>query len=116
MEPVRIKVYGLLPMTRRRYLSQILVAGLLALTILVLWWSLWPRLREMLQLAEGPGVTRIIAFWDAAPWFLLGLGVLQGIEAYFVLKRFARREAQAHAQPLDKEIRSDEQRRLPEPG
>jgi hypothetical protein len=93
VQPVRIKVYGLVPMTRRRYLTQLAVAVVLALVLLGLWWFLWPGRRAQLLSNPSPARQRVGAAVDAVPWVILAVAGAQAVEAWFVLRRFARKEA-----------------------
>ena len=43
-EPVRVKVYGLFPLTRRRYLWQAAFGGFSLVLVLVLWLAVWPTI------------------------------------------------------------------------
>lgn len=98
MTPVRVKLYGLVPMTRRRYLAQLVVALVLAGVLLLGWWLYWPRVRAKLMPADSPMLERLVVFWNVAPAVVLSILVLQGIEAWFVLRLFARKEAAARAE------------------
>jgi len=93
MEPARIKLYGLVSMTRRAYLVQLVIAAALLVVLFALWAYLPPPHPASPEhplpfLAEA-------AVWlvRRLPWFLLGLAGLYVIEAVIVLRRFARQEA-----------------------
>lgn len=90
-EPPRVRLYGLVSLTRRRYLIQLSVAFVLAGGLLLLWYFRWPTVRKALQEGQSPVVERIIGFWDAAPWFIGALAALQVIEAFFVLRAFRKK-------------------------
>jgi hypothetical protein len=96
--PVRVRLYGLVSMTRRRYLMQMTVALVLAGGLLALWWAQWPMLKKDLQRNPSPVLDRAIAFWDAAPWVIGAVIGLQAVEAFFVLRAFRRKEAERAAQ------------------
>jgi positive regulator of sigma E activity len=101
VEPVRVKVYGLFPTTRRRYVVQLVVAAVLVVVLLVVWTVHRVNLRPEAVGVPSPGLARILFMLDLLPWLALGLGVLQGIEAYFVLRAFARKQAeQTQTQPV----------------
>jgi hypothetical protein len=88
MTPARVKLYGLIPMTRRRYLVQLVVALVLSAGLLVGWWLYWPTVRASLEAARSDVLDRVILFWDLAPWVIGGIVVLQVIEAWVVLRKF----------------------------
>lgn len=95
--PVRVRLYGLVTMTRRRYLWQVAAAFLLAGGLMAAWWLRWAKVREALLMAPTPVIERVVAFWDAAPWVIGGLAVLQAAEAFVVLRAFRRKEAERPA-------------------
>jgi hypothetical protein len=99
-EPVRVKVYGLFALTRRRYLRQA-ATGLLSLGfLLVAWWLSWPSLRQPLDKLElPPTMSWIVAVLNRVPWILLGAGLYKCIEMWLVLRAYARREAAAAVEP-----------------
>jgi hypothetical protein len=92
MTAPRVKLYGLIPMTRRRYLGQLVVALVLSAGLLVGWWLYWPRVRASLEATRSDVLDRIIWFWDFAPWVIGGIVVLQVIEAWVVLRKFRAQE------------------------
>lgn len=93
MEPVRIKLYGLFSLTRRRYVVQFVVALLLAGLLLAGWWWVGRGVSEQFQLGKDPALDRFILFWRFLPFAVLGLMGLQMIEACVVLRLFRRKEA-----------------------
>ena len=95
VEPVRVKVYGLFPRTRRRYLIETAMGGIFALILFAGWWFGWPQLRQRLVHLDLPPLMRVIvAVLDQAPWLLLAAILWKGMEVFLVLRAFARREAQ----------------------
>jgi hypothetical protein len=98
VEPVRVKLYGLMSVTRRGYLTQLAVAIVLALITLGFWWFRWRVVRGELKETPAPTLEWVIAIGDALPWIVGGLLVLLALEAWIVLRRFARKEAQRQAQ------------------
>lgn len=87
-----VRLYGFVPMTRRRYIFQLVLAGGLALSLLVAWVLRWPTLRHRLIHPPTPTTYQIVLLVDAAPW-LIGAGVvLQAIEAWIVLRLLAKKE------------------------
>jgi hypothetical protein len=96
-DPIRIKLYGLFTMTRRGYLTQLVIAAflLVALAVLPSFLPLAPPGRGI----EVPDrLLLVLSVLKNLPWIALGLAVLFGIEAFFVLRRFRREEARR--QPL----------------
>ena len=93
MEPVRVKLYGLFSLTRRRYLMQLVVGGVLMAVLLGLWLFHWLRLREQVRGLDLPSLDWVITLLDLTPWLVLIIALLQSIEAYVVLRAFARKQA-----------------------
>src|SRR5262245_34834871 len=92
MGPVRVKVYGLVTFTKRRYVGQLVVAGLGLAALTALWWLGWPGVRERARQVPGRTSAWVLAVGEAAPWLLLGGAAVQAVEAVVVLRRFARKE------------------------
>ena len=93
--PIRIKLYGLISVTRRGYITQLVLAGIMLAALI----GMWLYLREKINPAVSPEVARIREVFDYIPWVALGIAVLYAIEATIVLRRFAREEARRRAQP-----------------
>lgn len=94
MDPVRIKLYGLVSMTRRRYVAQLAAFLGLAVVGLVGWWLFWPQARTRMAAEPDAAVLRAMsAGMEWFPWVVLGLVAVQLVEAYFVLRRFRAKEA-----------------------
>jgi hypothetical protein len=93
--PTRIKLYGLISVTRRGYITQLVLAGIMLAALI----GMWLYLREKINPAVAPEVARIREVFDYIPWVALGIAVLYAIEATIVLRRFAREEARRRAQP-----------------
>ena len=94
MEPVRVKVYGLFALTKRRYLTQAVAGVVFACVILVGWWFGWPPLRDRLTRHELPAAMGlIVAVLNNAPWIVLAAVAFKLIEVFFVLRAFARKES-----------------------
>jgi hypothetical protein len=91
--PARIKLYGFMTMTRRRYLLQLAVALGLAAVVVALWWWKWPEYRATAAVGESVALDRFVAVMNALPWIVLAAVALQLIEAFFVLRQFRRTEA-----------------------
>ncbi len=99
MEPVRVKLYGLFSMTKRRYVFQAAASVVGAVLVLVGWYFAWPGLRPRLTRPDLPASTfrtLIVAVMDAVPWILLTALAYQAAEVYLVLRAFARKEARPH--------------------
>jgi hypothetical protein len=94
-QPVTVRLYGCISVTRSRYLFQLIFALILASYALIQWWLSWPSYRAWLEKDPTPLIRRLIAFWDNLPWILLAVLVLQAIEAYVVLRLFARKAVSA---------------------
>ncbi|MFO0928113.1 MAG: hypothetical protein U0736_13930 [Gemmataceae bacterium] len=97
MQPIRVKLYGLVALTRRRYVIQAACAVGMAVVLLAAWWWQWTTVREQLHGMASGDLNRLIVFGDLLPWVLLGLLARQLIEAAVVLRLFARKEAAARA-------------------
>ena len=105
MEPVRVKLYGLFWMTKRRYVFQAAVAAVGAVLVLAGWYFAWPgpqglhaRLTEP-KLPPSAFRTLIVAVMDNVPWILLAALAYQAAEAYLVLRAFARKAARPPTPP-----------------
>src|SRR5262245_19502671 len=97
--PVRIKLYGLLPVTRKGYLRLQVVSMILALALLAgaVWvrvsppalakWSAKPALQELASLVLPHLV-----------WVMLGVIVLDVFEMVLTLRQFRRKEEERNAQ------------------
>ena len=94
MTPPRVKLYGLIPITRRRYIIQLVVALVLAAGLLLGWLLYWPKVRATLEASRSPAFDGVIRFWNVAPFLVLGIVALQLIEAWIVLRMFRRMEAE----------------------
>jgi hypothetical protein len=86
--PIRIKLYGLFSITRRGYITQLVLAGIMLVALI----GMWLYLRQKINPALSPDVARIREVFDYIPWVALAIAVLYVIEAVIVLRRFAREE------------------------
>jgi hypothetical protein len=108
-EPARVKVYGLVALTRRRYLVIQTVAAVMLVAMLGVWVLLMREYRARPAAAAPslpagvmperqpeppPGwVGLVLGLAPLLPWLIAAALVGGLIETYFVLKRFARQEA-----------------------
>jgi hypothetical protein len=98
VEPVRVKVYGLVSMTRRAYLMQLAGAALLIVVLLTFRWQRWPELRPEPAKVREPRLRYMIAVFDQIHWIAAVVAALLVIEAWFVLRRFTQKEAERASQ------------------
>jgi hypothetical protein len=94
--PVQLKLYGLVRVTRRGYLLQLLLAAVLLVGLLVLWFRLPPEDAGADLAAASPALAFLLRLLYHLPWVVLVLGLLFALEAFLVLRRFARVEKEAH--------------------
>jgi hypothetical protein len=100
VEPVRVKVYGLVSMTRRGYLTQLAVAGLLVVVWLAFRWLYWPGVRPDPAKVREQRLRYMIVLLDNIPWIVVVVAALLLLEAWLVLRRFRQKEAaQASQKP-----------------
>jgi hypothetical protein len=90
--PLTVRLYGLFPITRRRYVFQLVVAVGLMAALLVSWGLVWPGFRDQLQELPITPPAWIVPFGNAIPWILLVALGLQVLEAWIVLRLFARKQ------------------------
>ncbi len=94
----RIKLYGLLRVTRRAYLI-VQVIGLLVIV------AIFAVVLSLPRPAVAPGVklppfpAALLKLFDLLPWFCLFVLVYQGIETYVVLKKFKKLESSEASSP-----------------
>jgi hypothetical protein len=93
--PIRIKLYGLATVTKRGYLVQLAVVVVLLVVLLGIWAKLPSPNSDLRNLP--PEYVRLVTLLSYLPWVVLAIAVLVGLEAFFVLRRFAREEAQRRA-------------------
>jgi hypothetical protein len=98
MRPVKIKYLGLIPLSRRAYLTALAVAGVVACGMLIVA-AIADTLPPLPTLWEAPlwDSTQGPGFWLYANFYRIILVCLIGeaLDAYFVLRRFAKKEAEA---------------------
>ena len=108
MEPVRVKVYGLFALTKRRYVTVQVIGACVLLGLVAVWYSV-PALRqaatdegprsaaqgagERIPLSDPNPVLRGLRWlWEYLPWVVLATFLLEGVETLIVLRRFAHQE------------------------
>jgi hypothetical protein len=92
MEPPRVNLYGLVPVTYRRYVVQSVIEWVGLVALLAAWFWGWPILAKRLAPHQlPPTMTVIMAILRNVPWLVLGLAVFKCIEMYFVLRAFRRK-------------------------
>lgn len=96
--PVRVKVYGLISLTRRTYLFCVAV-GVVGMAALLVLWALTAGTPTPAEKAGKFPLTPIYIWRNYAPWLLAAAALLEGIEVYVVLKRFRRAEAERSQAP-----------------
>lgn len=90
-QPVRVRVYGLVPLTRSQYVGQLALALVLLFCLGLVWWNL-PPIREEFD-ASAPPMLRWIRFLLANLHLIIFvLAVLLALEAWIVFRRFAAAE------------------------
>jgi hypothetical protein len=92
--PIRIKLYGLVSVTRRGYLVQLVAVVFLLAVLLGVWMNL-PRTSDLRN--PPPEFVRLVTLLSYLPWVVLAIAVLVAVEAFVVLRRFAREEAKRRA-------------------
>ena len=98
MEPIRIRLYGMFPLTRKRYVAQLVAALVLAGAVLGAWWFFRESVRQQFGNTEDANALRFVAFWNVFPLVILAVVGLQLLEAFFVLRLFRRKEAERISQ------------------
>ncbi len=90
--PVRIKVYGLISLTKRTYLIWAALAALGLLALLVFWAF---TVGEETPAEKAGLLPPVVVLWRRyGPWIIAAGFLLGGLEALFVLRRFRRAEAE----------------------
>jgi hypothetical protein len=96
MSPPKLKVYGLIWMTRRTYLT-VQLAGVACLLILLI---IMAVVAKKPRPQPGPGerlppfVVAVDLFFVNLPWIFLAALLLVGLETWIVLRKFNRLDAQ----------------------
>jgi hypothetical protein len=107
MPPIRVKVYGMLSMSKAGYLT-VQVIGLvvlLALDFVLFFYVARPEIPR----GTEPSLTVRLSLWllDALPWLILAGLAYESLETWLMLKKFAREEARQRALELVKEAPDD---------
>ena len=98
MAPVRIRLYGLFPRTKRQYVVQQVFAVVLMIPLLAIWFY-WHTQVE-LDLAGKPlprYLANLVWIFDLIPWAVAILLTAVALETVVVLKTFDRKEAAQQA-------------------
>jgi hypothetical protein len=97
-------LYGFIPMTRRRYTFQLVIAFGLAVGFVMLWGIYWPTFRKQLTdpimgpggkpvaVELSPAAARVVFFGDIVQYVIGAFVALQLVEAYFVFGMLTRKE------------------------
>src|SRR5215471_15043342 len=91
--PVRIKLYGLISLTKRGYLLWAAV-GAVGLLGLLVWWAVDTGPPTPLEQSGKYPLTPWYLWRNWAPWLIAAGFLLGGLEVVFVLRRFRRAEAE----------------------
>jgi hypothetical protein len=91
--PVRIKLYGLFSLTKRAYLTWVCLGTVGLLALLVVWLVTITPESPLEKSGKYPFNPWFL--WRIyAPWIIAGGLLLGWLEAYLILKRFRRAEAE----------------------
>ena len=110
-EPVRVKIYGVFSKTKSSYLAQQSLAVVLTAVLLLVWFNApdpgAPPGRSTaahLELESAaqrprlpPEVEMMMQAMNAIPWIVGVMLALIGLETFFVMRAFARKEAEVKA-------------------
>jgi hypothetical protein len=100
MQPVRIKYYGLISMTRRGYLISLAVGGIVAAGCLVFGalMGFMPPLRSLWEPVVEKGPAFYVFCINNLYRFMILCLLLLTLETYMILRKFARKEAEQQNQ------------------
>jgi hypothetical protein len=93
--PIRIKLYGLVSVTKRGYVYQLVFAGIMLVALLVMWFYF----RQKLNPEISPSIAQLRGVLDYLPWAVLAIALLYVLEATIVFRRFAAEEAKRRTAP-----------------
>ena len=97
--PVRVKLYGCLTLTRRTYLI-LLGLGVALAAALVVVWLVTPAVQVPQEALPGSRIWFWVwNYWTYLPWIVLAALLVSALEAYLVLRKFAREEAKQRQTP-----------------
>ena len=91
VEPAKVRLYGLIPITRRRYLVQLAAGVVLAAVLLGLRFAFHGPVRADILKIETPARQWLAWAWEVSPWVVLAVAAGQAVEAAVVLRAFARK-------------------------
>jgi hypothetical protein len=92
--PVRIKLYGLISMTKRAYLRWWVAVGVAGVILLLLFWAVTVGPPSPAEKVGASPLTPLYMWRNYTPWFLVIVLLVQAIETCLVLRRFRRAEAE----------------------
>jgi hypothetical protein len=93
-QPVRVKVYGIFSVTKSKYIAQVAMTVIIAVALFFAWQS-FPRVTGP---NTPPEIAQIMWWVDRALYLIGAILCLVAIEAYFVFRAFARKEAEQQAE------------------
>jgi hypothetical protein len=100
MDEPRVKLYGLIPITYRRYIVQSVIEWVGLVALLAAWFWGWPFLAKRLSTHElPPTMAAIRTVLANVPWLVLGLAGFKLVEMYFTLRAFRRKVVPTPATP-----------------
>lgn len=91
MSPPRVKVYGFLSLTKRQYLITLAGALFLLLTLMPLWFLQGHEYVKQFLQVQAPALAPLVQY---VPFIVLAAVLLEGIEVWLVLRKFAKLEAE----------------------
>jgi hypothetical protein len=99
VDPIKVKVYGLFPVTRQKYTSQFFTKLILSSAAVVVTWSGVQMLASMSRAMLGPRrapkeaqeLTRWLEWMPVVMLVIVGLVIVEGI---LIFRAFARKEAE----------------------
>jgi uncharacterized membrane protein len=93
MKPIRVKAYGVLPLTKPVYLAIQGVGLIVAAAVLVVL-LLFPQDTQRFTDTQRFKDRVLATALDNAVWIVLAVAALEGVETYFMLRKFKRKEAE----------------------
>ena len=97
--PVRVRLYGVMSVTRRGYLLQTMVAVVFLLGLLTIYGARPEPPPPPVGGPAPPGVDLAAGLFDALPWLVIALAILYLLEVVIVTRRFDQKEREQHRSP-----------------